>query len=166
MPTDTIYGLVAVYSKETIERVHRIKKRSFAKPFLVLVPDKFSISNFIDQTRFTKEMQVELKRGWPGRNSYVLPKRSDLEYPEGGKIVLRRVSYKSNPFFYSVVNLLNKPLVAPSLNFTDEKPESDLSRIQIKFEPLVDAIFYDLDFVPGEPSSLWDLTVSPFVKIR
>lgn len=84
LPTDTIYGLVArALDKRTIERVYKIKGRSYNKPLIVFITSIKGLSLF--DVKLDVNTKKVLKKVWPGMVSVVLPvPRKKFEYLHQG----------------------------------------------------------------------------------
>jgi len=166
MPSDTIYGLFCNFSGNGIEKLHAVKQRPADKPFLLVLPANFPLDQIVNMESLKPEALDKLKMLMPGKNTLILPKGKNMFYPDGNTIAVRVPSRKDNEFFFEALNHYNGPLLAPSLNLHGQKPLEDLDDIILNFGEKVDAIFFDADFVPGTASELWDLTVTPFQKLR
>jgi|GEM_PF-2314164 len=166
MPSDTIYGVFCRYNAANIKRLHEIKKRPLDKPFLLVFPEAYPLDEFVNTAAIDAEMTREIESLWPGKNTIILPKKKNLEYPPGDTIAIRKPSREASIFFYETLNRLNKPLLAPSLNFHGDQPLHKIEDMQRAFSGIVDAIFFNPEFVPGEASRIWDLTRKPFVRLR
>ena len=68
IPTDTVYGLVALMdSKEGVEELYRLKRRDYKQPIAVLG------KNFDELVRFWPKGSDEWKEQWPGALTLVVP---------------------------------------------------------------------------------------------
>jgi len=167
LPTDTIYGILALYSLENAERLAAVRGRQDDKPFLVVIPDlswlsQLVSSQFLQQSRTTRFWE----KFWPGANTLILPKKEGIPYPEGESIALRLPAERPNVFFHQLLQTAGRPLLAPSLNRPGKEPLSKPAEIEQEFGGALDLVCYDPTFDSGEPSAIWDLTKKEPVRIR
>ena len=166
-PTDTIYGLCAVCNEETLQKMHHIRKRDFSKPFLFVLPESYDEKRLIDHEVDPKQQKF-IEESWPGKKTLVFHKKSDLFYPTTNTIALRKPRREDNVYFYELLNLLNEPIIAPSLNLPGEKPLSSSEEVEKKFKrDEIAAFFYLEDFSQDkEASQIWDMTQKPPFRLR
>ena len=166
MPSDTLYGIFTPFREDLVKKLHLVKKRPMSKPFLLVLPESYPLEEFINLDLLTKEMKLHIQKFWPGRNTLLLPKKSELFYPLGDSIALRKPSKQDNAFFYTVLNTYGKPLLAPSLNVHRDAPLSRLDDMIRIFGNDVHTIFFDDFFMPGMASQIWDLTGKSISRLR
>jgi L-threonylcarbamoyladenylate synthase len=106
VPTDTLYGLVALDSKpEAVRRIYRIKERPPDKPLIRLIGSSESVTRYSDQ-----EVPPRLGTCWPGPLTIIFRARS------GGTIALR---CPDDPFLQELFRRTGgEPIVAPSANLS------------------------------------------------
>jgi len=104
IPTDTIYGIVALDRfPGSVRKIYEIKGRPEEKPFIRLIGGPEMVSLFTDQP-----LPRELGKYWPGPLTLIFRGR------DGGKIALR---YPQDPFLASLfAKTGGAPIVAPSAN--------------------------------------------------
>jgi L-threonylcarbamoyladenylate synthase len=64
--TDTICGLLANITENSIEKLHRIKKDRGEKPYLILINSIRKLDDFVDTNTLTSQMLNVVKNCWPG----------------------------------------------------------------------------------------------------
>lgn len=141
LPTDTIYGIVgSALSKETVERIYKLRKRNKKKPMIILIGSFADLGIF--NIKANNDIEKVLKRFWPGKVSIVFEcDGKNFEYLHRGK--------KSLAFRFAkekwLLDVLKKtgPLVAPSANFEGQMPAKNIKEAKKYFEDKVD--FY-VDF--------------------
>ena len=148
---DTIYGFVGV-APETERRINKIKGRQKGKPYLQLIPSKTWIPLFSDFI-----VPSSLAVLWPGPLTLIIPGIA------GGTIGLR---VPDDPFLQKILMSIQKPLYSTSVNREGEKPMSRISEIIAAFEQEVDIIVHSGDSTDSIPSTIVDLTSSPYRIIR
>lgn len=106
IPTDTIYGIVAIDCfTDSVNKIYEIKKRPAKKPFIRLIGSMENIPRYTGQT-----FPEPLKKYWPG------PLTILFQSIHGGKVSIR---YPDDPFLDGLFRMLGyKALVAPSANIS------------------------------------------------
>ena len=166
-PTDTIYGLCTICSEETLQELHRIRKREFSKPFLFVLPESYDEKKLIDH-EIDITQQEFIEKNWPGKKTLIFYKKSDLSYPIISTIALRKPRREDNVYFYELLNLINEPMLAPSLNLPREKPLNSFKEAEKKFAQGEITAFFSLgiSFGTRRASQIWDMTKKPPLRLR
>lgn len=134
VPTDTLYGLVARASdRQAVERVYRLRGRAPQKPCIVLVADRWQIT---DTSLWTPAHKKLAATHWPGPLSLVAPTQKTDEYLHRGTHTL---AYRM-PAHNDLRKLLAStgPLIAPSANPESKKPATTIAEAYEYFGDLVD----------------------------
>jgi len=164
-PTDTLYGLVgSALSEKAVERIYKLKNRSEAKPFIILISEIKHLKLF--GVEVGKKEKSILKKYWPGQISIILdcPSLSkEMSYlrPFNNTLAFRCPSPKE------IQSLLKQtgPLVAPSANPEDLPPAESIEQARAYFGEAVD--FYVGDGqLSGEPSTIIKIGENGFEIIR
>jgi L-threonylcarbamoyladenylate synthase len=148
---DTIYGIVGI-SPESEERIRDIKGRERNKPFILLIPDAGWLPRFT-----STELPQTLQHIWPAKLTMILPHR------KGGTLALRVPEDSS---LRSIVKDLDRPLVSTSVNRGGEPPLNRIDEIIAEFESDVDLIVDSGDHEGGIPSTIVDVTTTPYRILR
>ena len=179
-PTDTLYGICAQFTLNMAHKLHRVRKRSFNKPFLLTLPESWDIQGLINQ-QLSKEQEEFIDNNWPGKVTIILEKKKGLFYPGGDTIALRKPNKNDSIYFYKLLKKLNQPILAPSLNLPGEKVIQNFNEVKQKFFNQINAYFsvesnYGLNYrlnlgeseaeMSTKPSQIWDLTGSTFYRLR
>ncbi len=142
-PTEGVWGLGCIPAcAEAVERILRLKNRSWKKGLILVGSDIEQILPYVDKLT-DAEMKI-LKSSWPGPVTFLI-RRSDLasELVRGtsDKVAIRVSDH-------SVVNglchQLGGPLISTSANPSGKKPAASRLRLQQYFPQGIDYIF------PGE----------------
>lgn len=145
IPTDTVYGLAAVYGNvQGTRRIFEIKKRLQNKPLAVLIPDIDSIEKWIDKDPAILEL---CRKSWPGATTLIIEDRN------GESIGLRM------PDHAALIEIMKKtgPLSATSANISGQPAPLDLESIPYELKDACDMVL-DLDPKPcGKPSRVLDI---------
>jgi len=160
-PTDTVYGLICDATNEkAVNKIFKIKKRSFQKPVSIFVKDFKMAKKF---AKINKNQEKLLKKVWPGKVIAVL--KTKRRFPRGivcqrGKIGLRMPKYK---LLNETLNKFKGPLAQTSANLAG-KPTLPLMKNILKqfqnkkYRP---DLAIDAGKLSGKPSMVIDLTQSP-----
>ncbi len=150
IPCDTIYGLCAIYELGE-KALFNIKSRNHSKRFLVLATKEQAIS-------LTKEIPEPILNVWPAPLTVILKaKKSDttiaIRVPDDG-------------FLLNLLNKLGKPIYSTSVNISGEPELLDFTSICKRFEAIVDIIIKGPEIQGTIPSTLIDVTTTPYKIIR
>lgn len=128
IPTDTIYGIVALDDRlEAVKRIYEIKKRPLSKKLIRLIGKLELIKRYTDQ-----EVPDRLKRYWPGPLTIVFRGKN------GESIALR---YPDNEFLNALfMHLGDRAIVAPSANITGRDEIRSCKDLIDEFDGIVDVI--------------------------
>lgn len=131
LPTDTIYGIVALERcSGAVQRIYEIKKRPAQKQFIRLISGLQKLQQYTDQ-----EIPADLLRFWPGPLTLIVQRR-------GGKTVALR--YPDDQFLNALFECIDgESIVAPSANISGEENIFDCRRLVEVFGGLVDCIVCD-----------------------
>ena len=151
MLCDTIYGILGV-SPQTDSRISAIKGRDSQKPLLSLISDVSWLDRFTEMA-----MPGPLREYWPGPITLIFPARG------GGTVGLR---VPEDAYLRELVKRLDMPVNSTSVNREGEPPIHRIDEIISQFEHLVDLIVDSGDSENAMPSTILDLTVTPFKIIR
>lgn len=163
LPTDTLYGLVGrALSREAVERIYRVRKRSPDKPLIILISAPEDLELF--GIPIDKGPGRVAQRFWPGRVSVIVPcDKPEFEYlHRGTKTLAFRLPEKQE-----LVELLKEtgPLVAPSANLSGEMPSLTVEEAKRYFGTSVD-FYVDEGLIQSEPSSIIQVTGHKILIIR
>lgn len=160
-PTDTVYIPAADASnKRAVKKVFLIKKRSPLKPIPIFVKN---IRMAKKLAKIDKEQEKFLQLVWPGKITVILKRKKakiKLYGVDEETIALRIPNFK-------LVNLLleklNKPLVGTSANISGKPSSGILEEVlqQFKGSKNQPDLIVDAGRLPGRPSMVIDLTVTP-----
>ena len=160
-PTDTVYIPVAdATNKKTVKKIFLIKKRSPKKPIPIFVKD---IKMAKKIAKIDKRQEKFLKIVWPGRVTAVLRrKKSEIKLYGVAKdtIALRIPNFKLVNF---LLKELDRPLVGTSANISGKPASGNLKEVldQFKDQKHQPDLVINAGILPGKPSKVMDLTVSP-----
>ena len=156
IPTDTLYGVVAVArDRRAVARLFRLRRgRAAQKPFIILIPSVASLAEF--GIKPVPHERAFLKRVWPGpvsvifrvlskKFSYLHRGRKSLAFRLPRTARLRALVAKTGP------------LVAPSANSEGAPPAQTLREARRYFGDAVDIYVGAGRRLRGAPSTLVSL---------
>lgn len=115
IPTETVYGLAALLSKEAaVKKIYTIKGRPSYHPLIMHIAKIEDLYRYaINIPEYVEEL---IKTFWPGPLTFIL-KKSDKtpNYITGNQDTVA-IRMPSNKFTFELIDLLNEPIVAPSAN--------------------------------------------------
>lgn len=151
VPCDTIYGIVGL-APAAEARISRIKGRGQGKPLLRLIADESWLPRYTGTA-----MPPRLRPFWPGPLTVVFPDR------EGGTVALR---VPADAWLRSLLAALDEAVASTSVNLEGEPPLARIVEIVERFESKVDLVVDGGDRVDTMPSTLLDVTVTPYRVLR
>jgi L-threonylcarbamoyladenylate synthase len=150
MPCDTIYGFVGA-APDTEGKIRELKGRQ-EKSFLRLIPDLKWLSRYTSSV-----LPKELKSYWPGALTVIFPAKSE------GTIALR---IPDDPLLLQLMRRLNRALFSTSVNTSGKPALWRIQDIYSAFEGKVDLVVAAGDRPEGVPSTIVDITETPFRLLR
>jgi L-threonylcarbamoyladenylate synthase len=164
-PTDTFYALGAnLHNDEAVQTIYRIKKRPTSKPFIVLAHSVESLNSLVSD--FTSDAEKLMEAFWPGPLTIlfnVLPHLPASVSAYTGKIGVR---VPGNPFTLKLLEGLNCHLTGTSANISGEKESSSALEVDTQLGSNISAIIQGGDSPGDKPSTIIDLTTTPWKIIR
>jgi len=163
-PTETLYGIgSSAFNENAIERIYRIKGRSYNKPFIVLIKsaDQLSKDFYISDEHVRAYKKL---RGIP----LTLILKPKAKFPR--KLLSARgtiaVRVSSNNFVEKLFGEIDCPLVSTSANISEGQNIYDIKDIIKVFGTKVELIIDSGTLPRSEGSTIIDLTVSPAKILR
>jgi len=152
IPCDTIYGIVGI-APFTEKKIKRIKKIHHNKSFIQLIPSVKWLK-LITDLKFP-EIFASF---WPGPLTLIFP------YHTGKNKVAIRIP--QDAFLQKLLEKIGAPLFSTSVNKTGYAHLYRIKDIIKNFEKKVDLILDSGDLTDRSPSTIVDLTASPYRLIR
>lgn len=163
-PTDTVFGIgCRIGNQKAIEKLYNIKGREKDKPTLIIIEDTDQGKNYAE---FDKKSLLLAKVFWPGPLTLVL--KAKISVPKMIKDTQNTVGMRqtNHKIIQRLVGLVGEPILAPSANFSGERPPSKFPEIDKNLIKLVD---YVLDFECGgnKPSTIFKRVdrINHFIRI-
>jgi L-threonylcarbamoyladenylate synthase len=159
-PTDTIYGIGAnALNAEAIAKVHAIKRRTDAKPILVLVPTAAEVKDLTLEV--SRAARLLMDAFWPGPLTLVFAASGTLPpvLRSGGDTIGIRVP--SSQLCLKLLRLCSCPITSTSANLSGEMTQKTVGEIRKTLAAGVD-LYLDAGPLPeSKPSTVVDVTVTP-----
>ena len=156
-PTRCLYGLAAdALNPRAVERIFRIKRRSFQNPLLVLVKDHKDIGRLAQHV--SPEAKSIMNSFWPGKITLVfkaLPVILSALTAGTGKIGVR---IPGHPVASRLVHLANGPITGTSANISGSLGASRISDIDPVIISEVDLILDAGPLKGGSGSTVVDMS--------
>lgn len=157
LPTDTLHGFSADYwNQEARKRVFQIKKRKKEKPFIILVPSIEVLLDFVDQ-----DIPDSILQSLPNSLTLIVKNRYSRVY--GEKTMALR--FPRHVWLNSLMKDFAGPILSTSCNVSGQSPQEDQKSIG-QFRELVDMIVWEEKEKTFLPSTLLDLSTSPYRLLR
>lgn len=164
-PTETFYGLGAnACDKQAVEKIFKIKKRTFKKPVLILISSVEMLKTVAED--IPEKSKILIEKFWPGPLTIIFNASEcipDIITAYTGKIGVR---ISSHPVAKRLVEIAGVPVTAPSANISGQNSISDPGEIIRIFKGRIDAIINAGITPGGMPSTVIDMTSSPPDIIR
>lgn len=146
VPTDTVYGLLALPSVDLARKVAQIKGRASEKPFALFVSSLERLER--ENVEITALARILAKRFWPGPLTMVLPGREGCPCAVNGTVGARCPGY---PFLLNLLNESGGLLINTSVNRSGEPAVHSLETVIDVLEN-VDLVL-DIGTIPPRPAS-------------
>ena len=150
MPCDTIYGFLGI-APQTEGRIRELKGRQ-EKSFLRLIPDLNWLPRYTSAS-----LPRELSSYWPGALTVIFPAK------DTGTAALR---IPDDPLLLQLMRRLNRALFSTSVNASGKPALWRIQDICSTFESRVDLVVTAGDRPEGVPSTIIDITQTPFRLLR
>ncbi len=166
-PTETVYGIGAVYSDElAVKKIYNVKGRPSDNPLIVHVSSLDMALELISDD-FDKELFLKLAEAfWPGPLSMIV-KKSDLvpHFVTGGLDTVA-IRMPRNRVALELIKRVGKPLAAPSANISGLPSGTRRDHLIADFNKKLQYIFTS-DMLPiGLESTVLDLSAEPIMILR
>lgn len=150
-PTETFYGLAAdPFNKEALARLFFAKQRSLQKAVLLLVKDRWQLTDLVNQIPDVYEGLIE--KFWPGPLTLIFPARPHLPTLLTARSGTVGVRMSSHPLAGKLLEAAGSPLTATSANLSGQPSLSSSDQVMGQLAGRIDAVLDGGD-TPGAGSS-------------
>lgn len=156
-PTETVYGVAAdVGNPKAMARLREVKKRSFDKPFSILISQTGLISNYT--SALNPALYKIIDAFWPGPLTVIVPTKDGKE-TIGIRMPDHIIALK-------LVQESQCTIAAPSANFEGNEPPTTLQMALRDMNGLIDVAIDGGTARIGKSSTVVDVTSDPIKVLR
>lgn len=162
-PTETVYGLGAIYDRESAFRsLMEVKERPEHKPFTLMCSDVSMMEQF---AHFDERMKRVISEFMPGPITILVPYHTSLPswVTLHSPYVGLRIS--ESQWLQDLIREVGKPLLVPSANRSGKPPLSRFQEVKKEFEHDVAALYQE-DAGGQLPSTIVQMDEENIVCIR
>ena len=161
LPTETVYGLAGnAYSKESVDKIYKLKKRPKNNPLIVHFYDYKKAENDIYlNTKFFKLY----KKFCPGPITFILrkKKRSKIKKIVSANLNTVAIRFPSHKIIRSILKKITFPLAMPSANIASSVSPVSAEDVSDEFKKKLKFILNGGKSKIGIESTVIDLTGKP-----
>lgn len=163
-PTETVYALACnALNYKAIKKIYHIKKRPYSKQLSIFVNNIDSLKKIA----IVKDEHIDLINYFsPGPITYVLPLQNNNILPSEFFKISVGIRIPNHPTAISILNALNIPIIATSVNISEEKSACRAIDIPQSIQQNISFIIEDDKLVSGIESTIVDLTTDKVKVLR
>ena len=161
LPTETVYGLAGnAYSKISINKIYKIKKRPKINPLIV---HYFDYKNAENDVFFNKNFFKLYKKFCPGPITFILKKKlkSKIQPIVSANFNTVAIRFPDHKIIRSILKKINFPLAMPSANISSNVSPVCAEDVADEFKKKVKLIINGGKSKIGIESTVVDLTGKP-----
>ncbi len=148
-PTETVYGLGAIYSNDSaIQKIYQAKGRPADNPLILHVSKAEQLKQFVGEINLDAKILIE--HFWPGPLSIVFKKHSDFDFALN-TIAIRMPAH---PVALALINEVG-PVFAPSANLSGKPSSTHYRHVMNDFDGKIPCILKG-EVVKGLESTVVD----------
>jgi L-threonylcarbamoyladenylate synthase len=166
-PTETLYGLaVDPWNPDALGRLLRLKGRPAEAGMILLVSSLQEALALVTGPEPETALRLLAGAFWPGPLSIVAPASDRVPSAVRGPTDGVAVRLSSDPVAGPLPGLVGSPVTSSSANRSGEAPCSSAEQVEELLGDEVDMILDGGPRAAGEPSTVVDLTSTPFRVLR
>lgn len=136
-PTETYYGLaVDPFNSQAVERLFQLKRRSAAKPILLLIDGRDRLSSLVAE--IPPQFYPLMDRLWPGPLTLIFPAKADLPHALTADTGTVGVRISSHPLAVNLCALAGGAITATSANLSGRMPAASEQEVVAQFGDRLD----------------------------
>lgn len=156
-PTDTVYGLGAVYTNDAaVKRIFAAKGRDEKKPLSILVSDPSQALLLSDE--ITSQAEKLMEAFWPGALTLILKKNSSVSDRISAGRDTVGIRMPDSEAALKVIEAAGAPLAAPSANLSGKRSSVSFENVKEDLYGRIDMIIDGGDCPIGLSSTIADLS--------
>jgi len=148
-PTDTVYGIGSILSKESVDRIRNIKGRAGSAPFSLAFPSAEMVRHYA-----VLDEDIE----WSGGKTYILEKTGNTPDYTTSNLPTVGVRVFESGIVHEILKRLGEPIVTTSANISGQPAPKNVIQIPDEIKSSVDLVLDCGDCFFGRPSKIIDLT--------
>lgn len=127
MLTDTVYGIMALATKENELKINKIKRSDSNKKLSVIFPDKETLYKYLDE--ITQDKKNLINKKLPGKYTFIVKLKnfSNFKRTDFG------IRITTNKYLQNIIKEVG-PILATSCNISHEKICTNTNEIENKFK--------------------------------
>ncbi len=138
-PTDTVYGIMGdTLNEDVIKRVYEVKKRNYSKPLIILMSNYEMIKEYTEV--ISEQEEKVIKELLPGPITIILKKNDKVNNLITGNGDYVGIRIPDNKDLLSIINMLGRPVISTSANFSDNEVITNVAMIDNKLKSKIDYI--------------------------
>ncbi len=165
VPTETVYGLAAMATREdAVREIYEVKGRPETKPISLLIASLKEAEPLV--TEIPEAARALAEAFWPGPLTMILKKTAqvpDLVTAGGATVGIR---CPDHPVTRAIIALAGCALATPSANYSGEPSPVDAAGVLRYFDGAIAAVVDGGPCRVGVASTIVDLTRKPAVILR
>lgn len=166
-PTDTVYGLGAIYSDaQAVRKVFAAKGRPENKPLSLLVSSAEQVTQIAENI---PDCAYKLMDSfWPGALTLIFRKKKDVYIPEEVTAGADTIGFRMPDLELTrqIISLADSPLAAPSANISGKRSASDAAEAIEDLNGRVDMIIDGGACRVGVSSTVLDMSSKEYKILR
>ena len=166
-PTDTVYGLGAIYhDADAVRKIFTAKGRPEEKPLSILISDKDQVKTLAAEVSDTAVLLMD--HFWPGALTLIFRKKEDAMIPEEVTRGLTTIGIRlpDSETAIGVIKAAGAPVAAPSANISGQRSATCAQEVMNDLDGRVDLILDGGDCPVGVSSTVLDLSGERNGQIR
>lgn len=164
-PTETVYGLGAVYNRENaLKEVFTVKGRPADNPLILHIWDQRQLADIV--LEINPRYQLLMDAFWPGPLTLVFPKKPDISPLVTAGLETVAVRMPSHPVGRQLLELTGLPVAAPSANLSGSPSPTLAEHVISDFDGKIPYVIDSGPCSAGIESTVLTLTTDQPIILR
>lgn len=162
VPFDTVLGITATISAESIQRIRDIKLRPATMAFIVIINHIQQLTTLC--TDLSAEQMAATQRYWPGPVTLILPKSPQLPPSLTGEFEGIGIRLPTSKWVTDLVGLVGAPLISTSANRHGKPGATSIADLDPDIRNAVDFTVSATVPMTGAPSKIIDCVRNTIIR--